>query len=243
MKRSRTSSLSTVGIRLKKQRGKNNGSSEQSDDEDNNIILQMLGHVVPPPGLHEHHHKDPNDSVFDKDNHIYFRDEVKDSTINKLIALIDAKNDEFAELQKDPLIKHAEPKPLMLHITSNGGLLSSCMRAIDAIKNSKIPVHTIVEGNAASAATMMSVVAAKRYMTKSSYMLIHQLSGGNGGTFWEMKDGFENASDKMDHIYEIYVENTKMKRKQLEQILSHDKWFRLSECLEKGLVDEEYKGE
>jgi ATP-dependent protease ClpP protease subunit len=33
-----------------------------------------------------------------------------------------------------------------------------------------------------------------------------------------------------------------MKRKQLEQILSHDIWFRMDECIEKGLVDEEYKG-
>ena len=108
---------------------------------------------------------------------------------------------------------------------------------IDAIRQSKFPIVTIIDGASASSATLISVFGHERWMTKNSRMLIHQLSSACWGKMAEIEDEFENLKDIMEHIYEIYEEKTKMKRSQLKEFLKHDLWWRSSECLKRGLVD------
>ena len=163
-----------------------------------------------------------DDDVSCKDNRIYFKCKVTEDTIEKLIKLIESKNKKFKKISTHKMIKSAVPKPLYLHITSYGGDLLACFRAIDAIKRSEIPIHTVVDGYAASAGTLMSVVGKKRYMTPSSYMLIHQLTSNSMGKYWEIKDDNENVDTWMNDIYKLYVENTKMTLEQLKTFLAHD---------------------
>ena len=66
---------------------------------------------------------------------------------------------------------------------------------LDFIKNSKIPVHTVVEGRVASAASMMSVVGKRRYMSRHSRILIHQLTGGFWGKMSELEDNMEDCKE------------------------------------------------
>jgi ATP-dependent protease ClpP protease subunit len=47
---------------------------------------------------------------------------------------------------------------IYLYINSYGGSVFAGFSAVDYIKNSEVPVTTIIDGCAASAATMMSVV-------------------------------------------------------------------------------------
>ena len=54
-----------------------------------------------------------------------------------------------------------EPPPIKLHINSYGGSVFAGLAALDYIKNSKVPVYTIIDGCAASAATLMSCVGAR----------------------------------------------------------------------------------
>lgn len=181
------------------------------------------------------------DEVFARDDKIYFRASVSESSVEKLIKLIDEKNKEFEDFIKDnDLVKNAEPNPLYLHITSYGGCLLSGFRAVDAIKRSKLPIYTIVDGHAASAATLMSVVGTKRFMTPHSYMLIHQLSSSAHGTHWNIRDEYKNNKSMMGDIYEIYVGHTKMTKEQVEDYLIHDLWWKYDKCSETGLVDELY---
>ncbi len=181
------------------------------------------------------------DEVFARDDKIYFRASVSESSVEKLIKLIDEKNKEFNDFIKDnDLVKNAEPNPLYLHITSYGGCLLSGFRAVDAIKRSKLPIYTVVDGHAASAATLMSVVGKKRFMTPHSYMLIHQLSSSAHGTHWNMKDEYKNNKSMMGDIYDIYVDHTKMTKEQIEDYLTHDLWWKYDQCHETGLVDELY---
>jgi ATP-dependent protease ClpP protease subunit len=181
------------------------------------------------------------DEVFARDDKIYFRASVSESSVEKLIKLIDDKNKEFLDFVNDnQLVKNAEPNPLYLHITSYGGCLLSGFRAVDAIKRSKLPIYTVVDGHAASAATLMSVVGTKRFMTPHSYMLIHQLSSSAHGTHWNIRDEYKNNKSMMGDIYEIYVNHTKMTKEQVEDYLIHDLWWKYDKCSETGLVDELY---
>ena len=66
-------------------------------------------------------------------------------------------------------------EPIYLHVNSFGGGVFAAFHAVDVIKQSAIPVHTIVEGATASAGTLMSCVGVKRYIRPHATMLIHQV--------------------------------------------------------------------
>ncbi|ARF09519.1 Clp protease [Indivirus ILV1] len=175
-----------------------------------------------------------------KDNRIFFKTEVTQNSVEKLIKIIESKIRKYKKVSSHKMIKSAKPNPLYLHITSYGGDLLAGFRAVDAIRRSEIPIYTIVDGYAASAATLMSIVGKKRYMTPNSYMLIHQLSSGAIGKFWEIRDDFENCETWMNDIYNLYLEYTSLSREELEKYLSHDLWWKVDQCIEAGLVDKPY---
>jgi ATP-dependent Clp endopeptidase proteolytic subunit ClpP len=127
---------------------------------------------------------------------------------------------------------------IKLHINSFGGSLFAAMAVVDTIRNLKSDVHTYIDGAAASAATIISVVGKKRYIGKNSMMLIHQLSTGAYGKFSELEDDMENNKRLMQSIKNIYKQYTKVPMKKLDEILKHDIWFDATTCLEYGLVDE-----
>ena len=177
--------------------------------------------------------------IFLKGNHIWFNTSVSKSTTNRLVRMIHNKNIEFRDnVQEMSEVADLQPKPLYLHINSYGGDLLACMAVIDAIKLSKVPVHTIVEGVAASAGTLMSVVGHHRSMTQNSYMLIHQLSTGMHGKMEELEEEMVNNKVFMNRIKDLYENHTSMKRSEITSALKHDLWWDAETCLKKGLIDE-----
>ena len=127
---------------------------------------------------------------------------------------------------------------IYLHINSFGGSVFSAFSVIDTIKNMKVPVVSIIEGAAASAATLISVMCDYRIIYKTSYMLIHQLSSGSWGKMNELEEEMENLKELMNSIKTIYKENTNIPRGEISEILKHDLWWNADICLAKGLVDE-----
>ena len=178
----------------------------------------------------------PPDSCVDVlDNTIMFYGEVNEKNaklLNKAIRTLDK------ELQIFKLKYGCNSPPLKLFINSYGGSVFSGFSIMDTIKNCKTPVHSYVDGSAASAATLISVVAKKRFIFANSFMLIHQLSSSMWGNYEAMKDEMENLDLIMDRIKKIYKEHTNMGVRQITNILKKDKWFEAELCLELGLVDE-----
>ena len=170
------------------------------------------------------------------ENRIHFYTPVSDKGIlelNKILRALDVEMQCLALRLKIPSI------PIELHIHSPGGDLFAGLAAVDVIKSLTSPVHTYVEGSAASAATLMSVVADHRVMYKNSYMLIHQISTLMlHGKFEEFKDEMENQTNIMNLIKNIYLEHTKMGEEKIDDLLKHDLWLDAETCLEYGLVDE-----
>ena len=130
------------------------------------------------------------------------------------------------------------PPPVRIHINSYGGSVFAGLSSVDCILSSQAPVHSIIEGCAASAATLMSVVASERYIRENSYMLIHQLSSGMWGKYEELKDDMKNSDTLMARIKGIYEKHAKIPKKELAEILKHDLWFDAKTCLKYGLVDD-----
>jgi len=174
------------------------------------------------------------DSIDTEKNHIYFYGDVNTENCLKL-------NQEILNmtrnLQKYSLDYNTEPPKIFLHINSYGGELLAGFSSVDVIKYNKIPIVTIIEGCAASAATLISVVGSERYISPHAYMLIHQLRGGMWGKFEEMEEDLENSERFMKMIYDIYLKHTKLKKKELKKILKKDAWWDSETCKVKGLVD------
>lgn len=169
------------------------------------------------------------------DNHVYFYSEVSRDSIFELNMLL-------KQVEEENIITsnklNIDPIPIYLHINSYGGSVFAGFAAIDMIISCKVPVYTIIEGCAASAATMMSIVGAKRYIRPNSYMLVHQLSSGCWGKMNEIEDEYENLKELMKNIKRIYEKHAKIPKKDLSDVLKHDLWWNPEKCMAYGLVDE-----
>ena len=131
-----------------------------------------------------------------------------------------------------------DPPTLRLMINSGGGSITAGISSMDTILRCKVPVHTYVDGFCASAATFLSVVGKKRYMSRNSYMLIHQLSSNFWGKYSEFEDEKQNLDLMMETIKNVYKEYTKVPMKKINEILKHDLLWDASTCLKYGLIDE-----
>ena len=133
----------------------------------------------------------------------------------------------------------ADVKPVIkLHINSYGGSLFAGLATVDTIRRLDADVHSVIDGAAASAATIISVSCTTRSIGKYSKMLIHQLSSGMYGKYNELEDDMENNKHLMETIKAIYKEHTKVPMKKLGEILKRDLWFDSKTCLSLGLVDD-----
>lgn len=176
-----------------------------------------------------------NDNFYSMNNNIYFQDEISLDTADYL-------KKELREMEEHLL--HVASKysmdapPIRLHITSGGGSVIAAYSIIDCMGELKVPVHTIVDGYAASAATLISVHGSKRFIKKNASMLIHQVRSGMWGKMAELDDDYKNIKKIHERIKDIYEEKTNLKRNELVKILKHDLDWDAQECLERGLVDE-----
>lgn len=186
---------------------------------------------------------DSNSRVTMNGNHIYFFAGVSKSSVYRMHAHMLKIEKTFFELQRDNPTVKMTPPIIYLHINSFGGGVFAAFAAIDFIQQSKLEVHTIIEGAAASAATLMSVVAKKRYIRPGASMLIHQLSSWFGGKMTAIDDEYKNLSQMMDTIKDVYRKYTRIPAAELDDILKKDLWWKSDKCLQCGLVDELWTGE
>jgi ATP-dependent Clp endopeptidase proteolytic subunit ClpP len=129
--------------------------------------------------------------------------------------------------------------PIHLHIHSPGGSLFSGLSIVDTMLRCKTPIHTYVEGSAASAATFIACCGTKghRHIGRHSFMLVHQPQIEWAGKLDEFRDEIKNQKELFEKILQIYLERTNFGREELEELLQHELWLNADTCIEKGLAD------
>lgn len=168
-------------------------------------------------------------------NHIYFYSDVDESSALDLITTL---HDTELDIMRTCLEYDIRNyPPIYLHINSCGGNLMDAFAVVDHIQSSRVPIISVVEGSAASAATLISVVCSQRHIRKNAYMLIHELRSGNWGKFSEIEEDMRNLNDLMSKMIDIYKSNTKLSLKDLKYYLSKDRYWNADKCLRSGLVD------
>jgi ATP-dependent protease ClpP protease subunit len=131
-----------------------------------------------------------------------------------------------------------ESVPIHLHVHSSGGSIFAGLSISDSIKKCETDVYTYVDGSAASAATLISTSGKMRFMSKNSFMLLHQPQLEWSGKLDEFRDEIKNQNSLYEKLSSIYIENSNMKNDELDELLKHELWLDANRCLELGLVDE-----
>jgi ATP-dependent protease ClpP protease subunit len=158
-------------------------------------------------------------------NNIYFTGPLTDESVFAITTnLISLQYRDFDEIN--------------LHLQSGGGSLLPSLGLVDLIRTSDIPINTFIDGYVASAATLISIVGTKRFISKHGAMLVHELKMSNEySKYKEIKDYSANADTLMQIIKDIYLEYTSIDENKLNYLLEHDLWLNSTQCQNYGFVD------
>lgn len=180
------------------------------------------------------------------DNRIYFYAEVTRQNVLRLNKNLREKSNQYVS---DAQIRETDGTvPIYLHVNSYGGSIFAGLSCMDEILRCKVPVYTVVDGCAASAATLLTIVGRKRFIKPNSFMMIHQLWAWMFGKYTEFQDEMVNLDVLMEKIIAVYLDHTKVSEDELRVILDpkvgkkgvldHDLWWDAETSLKYGLVDE-----
>lgn len=169
------------------------------------------------------------------DNRIYFYGEIyRDKTLKLNRELKNLDNQHISSKIKLGL---KSLTPIFIHINSYGGSAHAGFSCMDNINQCHSPIITIVDGVAASAATLLSIVGNVRFITENSVMLIHQVSSFFWGKYQEFEDEKKNLELAMNMLKKAYGKYTKVPEEEIDNILKKDLYFDAQKCVEYGLVD------
>lgn len=171
-------------------------------------------------------------------NHVYFYAHVDSDRCLDLLTRIRELDTELRAEQIARGMEDAPMTPIWLHVHSYGGDLFSGFSTSDQLKRIKSPIYAVVEGVVASAATLITMSATKRYILPNSFMLIHQLSAIMWGTHEQFKDEMALQQKAMDKLVDFYAARSKLSVEALRDLLKRDFWMDAEAAVDSGFADE-----
>ena len=130
-------------------------------------------------------------------------------------------------------------KDIWLYINSPGGSVSAGMAIYDTMQFVKNDVATVAMGLAASMGQFLLCAGApgKRYATPHARIMMHQPSGGLGGTASDIKIQAEQMLYTKKKMAELIAQHTGQTVEQIDRDSDRDRWFTAEEAKEYGMVD------
>ena len=162
-----------------------------------------------------------------KERIIFLQGQVRDEMANLIVA-------QMLYLQFED-----SKADIHLYINSPGGSVTAGMAIYDTMQFLSCPVSTYCMGLAASMGSMLLTAGArgKRYALPNAEIMIHQPSGGFGGTAADIAITVENVKKLKARLNRLYVKHTGRTLDSLEKDMDRDKWLTPQEALEYGLID------
>jgi ATP-dependent Clp protease protease subunit len=149
-------------------------------------------------------------------------------------------NDKVAARAVTHLLALAEDgdAPINLYISSPGGHVESGDMVHDVIKFIRPRVRTIGSGWVSSAGALIFVGAAKedRYCLPNTRFLLHQPSGGIGGTASDMAIQARQIEIMRDRFHRLFAAATGQTPQRIAQDTQRDFWMTTAQALDYGLV-------
>ena len=158
---------------------------------------------------------------------IFLGSEVRDENANAICAQMLLLNAE------DP------DKDIYLYINSPGGSVDSGMAIYDTMNWISNDVATVAMGLAASMGQFLLCAGTKgkRYALPHSRIMMHQPSGGLGGTASDIRIQAEQSLHIKSTMQKLIAEHTGQTLDQIESDSDRDRWFTAEQALEYGFID------
>ncbi|MEI8066783.1 MAG: ATP-dependent Clp protease proteolytic subunit [Actinomycetes bacterium] len=130
-------------------------------------------------------------------------------------------------------------KDIYLYINSPGGSISAGMAIYDTMQFVKNDVATVAMGLAASMGQFLlcAGAAGKRYALPHARIMMHQPSGGIGGTASDIKIQAEQMSFTKKNMADLIAFHTGQTAEQIETDSDRDRWFNAEDAKTYGFVD------
>lgn len=130
-------------------------------------------------------------------------------------------------------------KDIFLYINSPGGSVSAGMAIYDTMQFVKNDVATVAMGLAASMGQFLlcAGAAGKRYALPHARIMMHQPSGGIGGTASDIKIQAEQMMYTKTKMAELIASHTGQTLETITADSDRDRWFAADEAKEYGFVD------
>ena len=130
-------------------------------------------------------------------------------------------------------------KDIFLYINSPGGSISAGMAIYDTMQFVKNDVATVAMGLAASMGQFLLCAGApgKRYSLPHARIMMHQPSGGIGGTAADIKIQAEQMKFTKAKMAELIAEHTGQTVETVTEDSDRDRWFTAEEAKDYGFVD------
>ena len=138
------------------------------------------------------------------------------------------------------LLEAEDPdKDISLYINSPGGSVTDGLAIYDTMQYVRPDVSTICVGLAASMGQFLLCAGApgKRYALPHSRILMHQPSGGIGGTASDIRIQAEQMLYIKRTLFERTAFHTGQPIEQIELDADRDRWYTADEAKEYGFVD------
>ncbi len=162
---------------------------------------------------------------------IFLGSEVRDENANAICAQMLLLNAE------DP------QKDIYLYINSPGGSVDSGMAIFDTMQWISNDVATVAMGLAASMGQFLlsAGTKGKRYALPHSRIMMHQPSGGLGGTASDIRIQAEQSLHIKTQMARLIAEHTGQTLEQIEADSDRDRWFTAEQAQEYGFIDHVYE--
>ncbi|MCK6210620.1 ATP-dependent Clp protease proteolytic subunit [Georgenia sp. EYE_87] len=171
-----------------------------------------------------------NDNIYNrllKERIIWLGSEVRDDNANAICAQM------MLLAAEDP------DKDIFLYINSPGGSITAGMAIYDTMQFVQPDVATVAMGMAASMGQFLlsSGAKGKRFATPHARVMMHQPSGGIGGTATDIRINAELILHMKRVLAELTAEQTGKSVDQINADADRDRWFTAPEALEYGFID------
>jgi ATP-dependent Clp protease, protease subunit len=172
-----------------------------------------------------------NDSVYERllrERIVFLGSQVDDPIANQICAQLLLLSAEDAD------------RDIFLYINSPGGSVSAGMAIYDTMQFVTNDVATVAVGLAASMGQFLLCAGAKdkRYATPHARIMMHQPSGGIGGTASDIAIQAEQMLYTKKVMQERIAFHTGQTVEQIERDSDRDRWFTADEAKEYGFVDQ-----
>ena len=130
-------------------------------------------------------------------------------------------------------------KDIFLYINSPGGSISAGMAIYDTMQFVPNDVATVAMGLSASMGQFLLCAGApgKRYALPHARIMMHQPSGGIGGTATDIRIQAEQIGFTKKKMAELIAFHTGQKPETITADSDRDRWFTAEEAKEYGFVD------